>query len=70
LARLLQAVDQLFIQPAMTIGGTAPLLGVSQPGAWNMIQELIEHDIVQEATGRSRNKVFVARTILRLTDAS
>jgi hypothetical protein len=46
------------------------LLGVSQPGAWNMIQKLIEHDIVREATGRSRNKVFVARTILRLTDAS
>ena len=68
-ARLLHAVDQLFIQPAMTIAGTAHTLGVSQPGAWNMIQKLLEQGIVQEATGRTRNKVFVARNIIEVIDA-
>jgi Fic family protein len=66
-SRLLQMVDHLFQHPATTISNTAEHLGVSSPGAWNIVRKLVERGVLREMTGKARNKVFVADAIVAIT---
>lgn len=50
--------------PVVTVRRLADRLGVSQPAAWTAIGQLVDAGVLQEATGFSRNRVFVAREVL------
>jgi Fic family protein len=63
-------VDQLFQQPAMSVGLAQQVLGVSFASAQNNIVRLVKLGILQEMTGRKRDRIFIAPEILQLTGAS
>ncbi len=63
-ALLPQIVDNLFEVPFMTIVGAAKRLGVTHRAAALNVKKLVEAGIVEEVTGRQRNKLFVARGII------
>ena len=65
----LQLVDGLFSFPATTIAKAAKRLDVTYPSAQLNVGKLVEHGILREGTGRRRNRVFIAREILRIIDA-
>ncbi len=68
-ALLLQLVDQLFADPAITVGGAARLLNVTYRAAQLNIDKLVERGILHEVTGRERNRVFAGREIIRIVEA-
>lgn len=57
-------VDALFDTPAITITGAQSLLGVTHRAASANIDKLVNAGIVQELTGRRRNRVFLAEQVL------
>jgi Fic family protein len=63
-------VDQLFMQPAMSVGLARQLLHVSFLSAQNNVMRLVKLGILKEMTGRKRNRIFIAPEILQLTGAS
>jgi hypothetical protein len=65
---LLKLVDDLFGSPATTVPRAARLLGMTSRAAQGNIDRLIEFGLLREMTGRKRNRVFVAETILRILD--
>lgn len=62
-ALLLKLVDGLFHHPAITIPGAAVQLKVTQRAASQNIDKLVKRGILIEATGRARNRIFIARGI-------
>lgn len=64
-ALLLKLVDALFKRPAITIGGAAKLLRVTPASASANLAKLERAGIVAEVTGRTRNRIYVARELLR-----
>jgi cell filamentation protein, protein adenylyltransferase len=66
---LLQLLAQLFSYPAVTVGQTAARLGVTPRSAQLNIEKLVHHGILVEATGRQRNRVFMAPAIIRIVEA-
>ena len=64
-ALLLKLVDGLFHHPAITVPGAARQLGVTQRAASQNIGKLVRAGILAEATGRARNRIFVAGGIVR-----
>lgn len=65
-ALLLKLVDALFARPATTIGEATALLGVTPASASANIARLESLGILREITGRTRDRVYVARDILDL----
>ena len=65
-ALLLKLVDHLFAQPAIRIAMAEEMLGITFRAASLNVQKLVDADILQEITGRERNRVFVAQEILSL----
>lgn len=65
----LRLVDDLFTIPATSVQRAAKLLGVTPRSAQLTIDKLAAAGIVQEATGRKRDRVFVAAEILRVVEA-
>ena len=63
-------VDQLFHQPAMSVGLAQQLLGVGFLSAQNNVMRLVKLGILKEMTGRKRNRIFIAPEILQLRGAS
>jgi Fic family protein len=63
-------VDQLFMQPAMSVSLARQLLRVSFLSAQNNVMRLVKLGILKEMTGRKRNRIFIAPEILQLTGAS
>lgn len=63
-ARMLQVIDVLFEQPVFTVHQLAERIEVNYPTALRYINQLSEHDIVQEITGRARDRVFSAAAIV------
>lgn len=61
-------VDRLFDVPMITVPNAAKLLGVTQRAAGLNIQRLIAADILAEITGRTRNRLYVAKGILAAID--
>ena len=64
-ALLLKLVDGLFHHPAITVPGAAKQLKVTQRAASQNIGKLVLAGILIEATGRSRNRIFVANGVIR-----
>jgi len=64
-ALLLKLVDELFHHPAITVPGAARQLKVTQRAASQNIVKLVRAGILAEATGRARNRIFVADGIIR-----
>ncbi|MFN8234120.1 MAG: Fic family protein [Actinomycetota bacterium] len=65
-ALLLKLVDHLFAQPAIRIAMAEEVLGVTFRAASLNVGKLVDAGILQEITGRERNRVFVAHEILGL----
>lgn len=63
-------VDELFKQPAMSVGLAQKVLGVSFASAQNNVMRLVKLGILREVTGRKRDRIFIAPKILHLTGAS
>lgn len=66
---LLQLVDRLFEQPAITAPIASDFLSVSHTSAMKYLRILESHGIAVEVTGNTRDKMFVAREIIRTTNA-
>ena len=66
-ALLLKLIDRLFVHPAITIGQTAELLQVTPASASSNIAKLQAEGILTEVTGRTRDRIYVARDVLRFT---
>lgn len=64
-ALLLKLVDSLFQTPALSVGQTATLLGVTHAAASANVRKLVDAGILTEVTGRQRGRVFLAPEILR-----
>ena len=64
-ALLIKLIDQLFSQPSTRIRAAAELLGVTPAAASNNIRKLVEAGILEKASSRKRNQVFVASEIRR-----
>lgn len=60
----LQMIEQLFINPVLTIRRVEVLTGVSTPTASAHIKRLEEAGILFEITGRARNRRYVARELI------
>ena len=65
----LRLVDQLFAYPAITAAQAAKLLHVTHRSAQLNIDKLIGRGILKEATGKQRNRVFVALEIVKIIEA-
>lgn len=62
----MKLVDHLFEYPALTAAQAQRLLDVSSRAARLNIAKLEELDIIQEVTGRARNRIFMAQGVLDL----
>lgn len=65
-ALVLKLVDALFERPAISVTDAKEMLGVTYRAASLNVQKLVDAGIVREATGRDRNRVFIAPEILAL----
>jgi Fic family protein len=63
-------VDQLFINPYITISKAAEVLGVSQPTATKVVRKLEADGVLQEVTRRSWGKVYLAAGVLAAIEPS
>jgi Fic family protein len=67
LAKKLQALvllDQLFVNPYVSVARAAEILKVSNPTARNAVAILQREGVLEEITGRSWGKLYLARPIL------
>lgn len=65
----LRLLDDLFSHPATSIRGAEKRLGMTYKGAQLALDRLVAHDILHEATGRTRNRIYVASQIVRVLEA-
>jgi len=63
---LLAAVNHLFANPVTGIGGLAEALGVSFEAARRLVKRLEDESVLQEITGRRRNRVYAASEIIEV----
>jgi Fic family protein len=61
---LAKLVDRLFQVPSITIAQARDLLSVTHASASSNLQKLVALGIVVEVTGRTRDRMYVAREIL------
>lgn len=64
----LTLIDELFHSPAITAERTRQLLRVTPATAQATINRLVEIDFLQEATGRTRNRIYIAPGILEIIE--
>jgi len=64
-ALLPQLADELFAGPAVTTAGASESLRVTFRAAQLNIDKLVEMGVLEEATGRKRNRVYVAVEIIK-----
>lgn len=63
-ATMLKLIDLLFEHPAVTNRGVSKALGVSFPAIQNNLDKLVRNGILSEATGKSRNRIYIAQEII------
>jgi len=66
----LRLVDELFASPTITAAQAAVLLHVTPRSAQLNIDKLIAAGILREATGRPRNRAFIAPEIISTVEAA
>ncbi len=64
--RALALVDELFMNPYVTVARAAKALGVSNPTARQVVAQLEKQGILQEITGRAWGRLYLARPILNM----
>lgn len=64
--RLLKVIDHLFDRPTLTVRSTARLLGVTVPTATRDVERLVNDGVLQEITGKRRDRIYVARDIVNV----
>ena len=67
-ALLLQLVDELFAFPAITNTIAAQKLSVTPRSAQLNIEKLLSAGILREATGKQRNRVYIAQEIISIVE--
>jgi Fic family protein len=67
---LLSAVNHLFANPVTSIRELAEVLGVSFEAARRLVGSLEERGVLEEITGRRRNRVYAASEILQVLQGS
>jgi ribosomal protein S25 len=67
-ANYLRIADELFGNPFVAVGRIAERLGITFPTAQAAINRLIELEILRETTGRSRNRVYLARGVMDILE--
>ena len=65
----LRLVDELLSYPAITVAWAAKRLEVTPRSTQLNIEKLVNHGIIREATGRRRNRIFVAPEIINILEA-
>ena len=55
--------------PALTISMARGLLDVTPVSAQRSVERLIDLGVLEEVTGQQRNRIYVAREILRTANA-
>jgi Fic family protein len=65
-ASTLAMLDQVFLSPYINITQASERLMLSYPTAERAIQTLAQMGILEEVTGQKRNRVYVARQLLKL----
>ncbi|MDF2759423.1 MAG: Fic family protein [Thermomicrobiales bacterium] len=66
---LAKLVELLFERPVISFANAEKWLGVTQPGASRLVQQMVDRGILTEVTGRQRNRRFAALEILEILDA-
>jgi Fic family protein len=61
-------LDELFINPYITVARAAQTLKVSQPTADRAVRALIDVRMLKESTGRTWGRIFVAQPILSVIE--
>lgn len=69
-ALLLKLIDHLFMSPVVTIPNTASLLGVTYHSAQDNIDRLVAGGVLEEITGRKRDRLYMARKIIDAVERS
>jgi Fic family protein len=67
-ALLLQLVDELFSYPAITNPAVSERMKITPRSSQLNIDKLVEKGILREATGRQRNRVYVATEIVDIIE--
>jgi Fic family protein len=57
-ASAIKLIEHLYNTPSTTVNGAKEFLGISYPNANKLIYKLCENEILFEATGQSRNRLF------------
>lgn len=63
-------VDALFEAPALSVRRAREILGVTHRAANNNVEKLVDEGILTEATGRKRDRIYLATEIVTLLDGS
>jgi Fic family protein len=66
--KALALLDELFINPYITVARAAEMLQVSHPTASQTIEFLQQNGLLEEITGRSWGRVYLARPILTVLE--
>lgn len=67
-ALLLRLIDQLFAFPALTISHAQKELNVTYPSAKKNMLKLVEAGVLREASGRQRNRVYIAPEVISIIE--
>lgn len=62
-------IKRLYNKPVTTINGTALLLGISHQAASALLKKMVNDNILVEATGYQRNRLFIFNRYLELFNA-
>jgi hypothetical protein len=65
----LRLAELLFVTPAVSINGAAEQLGVTWMTASAAVKALVRADILVEATGQRRDRLFLASEVVKASDA-
>jgi len=64
-AKALALLDRLFENPCVTVARASKMLETTNPTTRQAVKRLVDIGMLEETTGRSCGKVFLARPILR-----
>lgn len=62
----IRILEQLYEHPFTTVGEVQKLIGTTYPAANNLVSQFEDHKILEETTGRKRNRIFMYRKYIDL----
>lgn len=66
--RLLPLIDQLFLRPVFTVAQVSEVFEWPQFSVQRLIDQLVKAGVLEETTGKRRNRIFLAPEIMRLLE--